>query len=530
MINTRADFKKWAPGCQTRQGLGNNHHGAVSVFRLSSTLIPQARRERCWLGIPSFPSVSGAGIIIGESHETEVGLKNYDVLVVGSGAGAYIVEQALAHELKVAYVDKGPIGGTCLNVGCIPSKMIIYPADRIVEIQNAARLGVRAEVKGVDFAGIMARTREHVRRESGDIAEAISRTPGLDFYNGSGRFVGDHEFAVNGETFRAEKIYLVSGARPHIPPLKGLDEVDFLTNETLLDLESCPESLIIIGGGYIAVEYAHFFAAMGARVTIIQRGPRLLKSEEPEVSALLQRELGRRLSIVTGSEAEECAGAKEGTRIIARNIRTGEKSAFSGERLLIAAGRRSNADLLDVAKTGVKTREDGYIQVNDYLETNHPNIWAFGDAIGREMYRHAANYEAEIAWHNSAHGGHDAVAFEKIPHAVFSWPQIASVGLGEAEAKRGRDVLVGRARYSEVAKGKAMMEEEAFAKLIVEKGKGKILGCHIIGPQAAILIQEVADAMGTVETLTPVLAGIHIHPALSEVIPAAIGNLREPDD
>jgi mycothione reductase len=168
--------------------------------------------------------------------------------------------------------------------------------------------------------------------------------------------------------------------------------------------------------------------------------------------------------------------------------------------------------------------------VNDYLETNQPNIWAFGDAIGREMFRHAANYEAEIAWHNSAHGGHDAVAFEKIPHAVFTSPQIASVGLVEAEAKKGRDILVGVARYYEVAKGKAMMEDDAFAKLIVEKGSGKLLGCHIIGPHAAILIQEIADAMGTLENLTPVLAGIHIHPALSEIIPAAIGNLRDSEE
>jgi mycothione reductase len=455
-------------------------------------------------------------------------LKNYDVLVVGSGAGAYIVEQALAHGLKVAYADKGPIGGTCLNVGCIPSKMIIYPADRIVDIQRADRLGVKAKVTGIDFAGIMARARGHVRRESRQIAEAISRTPGLDFYKGTGRFVGDRVFEVNGETFRAEKIYLVSGARPLIPPIKGLDKIQFLTNETLLDLESCPESLAIVGGGYIAVEYAHFFAAMGARVTIIQRAPRLLKSEEPEISALLERELGRRLTVVTGVEAVEAAADASGVRITVRNVRTGERSAFSADRLLIAAGRRSNADLLDVARTGVKTRDDGYIRVNDYLETSRPNIWAFGDAIGREMYRHAANYEAEIAWHNSAHGGRDAVAFDKIPHAVFTHPQIASVGLGEAQARKSRDVLVGLARYSEVAKGKAMMEEDAFVKLIVEKGTGKILGCHIVGPQAAILIQEVADAMGSLETLTPILAGIHIHPALAEVIPAAIGNLEEP--
>ena len=145
------------------------------------------------------------------------------------------------------------------------------------------------------------------------------------------------------------------------------------------------------------------------------------------------------------------------------------------------------------------------------------------------MYRHAANYEAEIAWHNSAHGGSSAVSFEKIPHPIFTFPQIASVGLGESEARPRHDILIGKALYSEVAKGKAMMEEEAFVKLLVDKGTGKILGCHIIGPEAALLIQEVADAMASTENLTPILAGIHIHPALSEVITTAIGNLWPPD-
>jgi len=408
--------------------------------------------------------------------------------------------------------------------------MVIHPADLIVDIQRASRLGIKATVEGVDFGAVMARARQHVTEARQNIAKAVARTQDLDFYDGTGRFVGDRVFEVNGQTLHAEKIYLASGARPFIPPIPGLDRVDFLTNESLLALGACPRSLIIIGGGYIAVEYAHFFAAMGAKVTVIQRGPRLLTAEEPEVSALLEKELRKRLTVVTGTAAEGAAAGREGIKIAARNILTGEGFSFSAERVLVAAGRLSNADLLDVAKTGVKTRDDGYIQVNDYLETNQANIWAFGDAIGREMFRQAANYEAEIAWHNSAHGGHDAVVFEKIPHAVFTSPQIASIGLGEAEAKKDRDILVGVARYSEVAKGKAMMEDDAFAKLIVEKGSGKLLGCHIIGPHAAILIQEIADAMGTMENLTPLLAGIHIHPALSEIIPAAIGNLQDPEE
>jgi dihydrolipoamide dehydrogenase len=464
-----------------------------------------------------------------EAGKEEAWLKDYDMLVIGSGSGAYVVEEGLAHGLKVAYVDNGPLGGTCLNVGCIPSKMVIYPADRIVEIQQAGKLGVKAEVLSVDFSAIMARAREHVRTARREIFDAIGRTPGLDFYEGTGRFVGDRTLEVNGETIRGEKIYIVSGARPYIPPIAGLDGVDYLTNESLLDLEECPESLIIVGGGYIAVEYAHFFEAMGAEVTVVQRAPRLIMAEEPEIAALLESELRKRLTVLTSAEVVEARPAKKAVRVRTKSPATGAESTLAAQRLLIAAGRVSNADILDVGKTGVETRADGYIKVDEHLATNRPNIWAFGDAIGREMYRHAANYEAEIAWHNSAHGGHDAVAFDKIPHAIFTHPQIAAVGLGEKEASRGHEILVGRARFSDVAKGKAMMEDDAFVKLIVEKRSGKILGCHIIGPEAAVLIQEVADAMGTLENLTPIIAGIHIHPALSEVIPAAIGNLREPD-
>ncbi len=223
-------------------------------------------------------------------------MKNYDVLVIGSGAGAYIVEQALAHGLKVAYVDKGPVGGTCLNVGCIPSKIIIFPADRLMEIREAGKLGIGVEVRSVDFAAIMRRARAHVQEERQNIIDAINRTAELDFFPGTGRFTGDRTLEVNGQTLRADKVFIASGARPDIPPVKGLDRVDFLTNETLLGLDACPRSLVIIGGGYIAVEYAHFFAAMGARVTVLQRAPRLVTDEEPEVSEVLERELGERLA------------------------------------------------------------------------------------------------------------------------------------------------------------------------------------------------------------------------------------------
>jgi len=349
----------------------------------------------------------------------------------------------------------------------------------------------------------------------------------LDFYDGLGSFADDYTLEVEGERIKGRKIFITSGARPLIPPIKGIENVDYLTNENVLDLTRKPESLIIIGGGYIAAEFGHFFASMGTKVTILQRAGRLVRDEEPEVSELLKTKMGKRMDIFTSTEAREVKRGKEEMKVITRDKVSGEEREFSAERILLAAGRKSNADLLKVEKTGVKVDQRGYIAVNDYLETSKVNIWAFGDAIGKKMFRHSANREADLVWHNAIHGERNKVDYDKVPHAVFSYPQVASVGLGEEEARKNHDILVGKAKYSEVAKGEAMMEEDSFAKIIIEKNSGRILGFHVIGPYAPILIQEVINAMSIDGTVRPIINGMHIHPALPEVIQSTLGNLQE---
>ena len=454
-------------------------------------------------------------------------MKNYDVIVIGSGAGSGIVDNALSHGLKVALIDRGPLGGTCLNVGCIPSKMLIFPADRIVEIQEAQKLGIKAEIKDIDFHWVMERTREYVEKNRSAIQTNITKNQGLDYYPETGQFVDDYTMQVGKQKIKGEKIFIVSGARPLIPLIKGIEEIDYLTNDTLFALEEKPKSLIIIGGGYIAAEFAHFFSAMGTNVTIIQRGERLLKEEEPEISDLLERKLKKRMDIHANTEAIEAGKMDTGCTITARDKKSGETVKFHGERVLVAAGRKSNADLLKVENTGVETDEKGYIKVDDFFETSKKNIWAFGDAQGRKMFRHAANREADIVWHNSMHKGQEKLNFLAVPHAVFTYPPIASVGMSEAEAKKEHKILVGKSFYSEVAKGVAMREDESFAKAVIEKGTWRILGFHIIGPYAPILIQEVVDAMATAGTVMPIIGGIRIHPALPEVIIDTLRNLKE---
>lgn len=454
-------------------------------------------------------------------------MKTYDVVVVGSGSGEIIVEKALAQGLKVALIDRGALGGTCLNVGCIPSKMLIVPADRIVDIQDSRKLGVRAEIERVDFKSIMERTRRSVQTSEHQIRQRIRKIKNLEFYGQRARFVNKSTLRVGGQDISGGKIFLASGARPYIPPIKGLRNIPYLTNETVFALNRKPRSLIIIGGGYIAAEFAHFFAAMGTAVTVLQRDLRLVKEEEPEISALLKKKLGERMKVRSGMEAVEAERKGKLIVITARDKDSGQKQEFAAAGVLVAAGRKSNADLLDVEKAGIATDEKNYIRVNEYLETSQKNIWAYGDAIGQKMFRHAANYEAQLVFHNAIHGGKNKMDFLVVPHAVFTSPQIASVGMTEAEARLRHKILVGTAMYSTIAMGESLMDTESFAKAIVEKETLKILGFHMIGPQASLLIQEVVDTMSSDGTILPILRGIHIHPALAEIVVRAFINLKE---
>jgi dihydrolipoamide dehydrogenase len=454
-------------------------------------------------------------------------MKEYDVIVIGSGSGAAIVEQALAHDFSVALIDHGPLGGTCLNVGCIPTKALIYPADRIMDIREAGKLGIESKIEKIDFPAIMERMRKIVREGHGLSLEEMRRIPRLDVYDQSAQFVSPNVLAIGKERIKGEKIYLSSGVRPVIPPVEGLEEAGYLTNETVLGLEERPESLVIIGGGYIAAEYAHFFEAMGTPVVIIQRGERLVKDEEPEISELLKIGLARRMDIRTSTEPVKVVRSAGVLTVVARERKTGLTSEHRAERILVAAGRTPNSDLLKVAAGGIETDARGYIKVNEFFETSRKNIWAFGDAIGRQMFRHTANREADLVWQNSAHGARLTLDFDKVPHAVFTRPQIASVGLTESAAAIRHSITVGRARYTDVARGKAMMEEEGFAKIVLERESWRILGFHIVGPEASVLVQEVVNAMASEGTIGPILRGLHIHPALSEVVQATLSHLEE---
>jgi mycothione reductase len=457
-------------------------------------------------------------------------MEEFDVLVIGSGSGMLVASAAVEAGYKVALVESGKMGGTCINVGCVPSKMLIHPADAIQTIFEANQIGVKATVNQVDFQAIMNRMHELVAHDTGIQIAGVEATNEMKWFKAHGEFISDYTMQVGAHTIKAKVIFIASGARTYIPPIKGIETVDYLTSDTVLELKAQPKSVIIAGGGYIGMEYGHFFSAIGSKTTVIQREDRVLPAEEPEVSDLLKAELGKYVDILTDYDVVEVKmeGVEKAVTIQSRV--DGSMKIITAEAFMVATGRVSNADTLGLERTGVKLDDRGYIQVNENLETSKKHIYAFGDAIGKQMFKHSANYEAGIVWHNSTHDHKAPMDFSATPHGVFTYPQIASVGLRQDEAKKHYNILVGVAYYRDTAMGAAMGSPEGFVKVIVEKETGKILGAHIIGPEATILIQEITNAMVTPPgDYGPIARGMHIHPALNEVVQNAFGALIDPE-
>ena len=451
--------------------------------------------------------------------------KAHDVVVVGAGdVGAAVAFKAAATGRAVALIDKGSVGGTCVNNGCVPSKTLIHAADRICEIREAERLGIRADLSAPDFGGAMDRARAMVANGRQSLQRAIEETGEITFHPHQARFVTSHTLEAGAERISGKTIFIATGSRPALPAIPGLADVPFLTNESVLELDTKPPSLIMLGGGYVGLEYAHFFSAFGTSVVVVERGERLLPSEEPEVSSLLERRLAERLRLILGAAVIEVKQHGAGCTAVVK-LRDGTLEQVRGERLFVAAGRSSNADLLEVEKAGVALDERGYIRVDDRLRTNRRGVYALGDATGKAMFTHAGDKEAEIAWRNASGGPRAAMDFAAVPHAVFTWPQIASVGLTEVQARAGQEVLIGVARYDATVMGRAMAESDGFAKAIVAKATRRILGFHIVGPHASLLIAEVANAVQAKARVEDISGCMHVFPALSDLVTEAFSNL-----
>ncbi len=465
-------------------------------------------------------------------------MDKFDIIIIGAGAGLRVASIAAKNDLQVALVDPGPAGGVCLNTGCTPSKILTRSADVVRAIEDAGAVGVKGEVVGKDFQKIMDRMRSFVEDRRARLEDAIKSLDRITWLRKTATFIGDKELNVGHKILTAPKMLIASGARAAIPPLPGLNEAGYLDHASLLELKRPPQSIIIIGAGYIGCEYGHFFSAMGTEVTILGRSPEVLNREDPEICRIIKGALSGYMNVLTGHEALEIRTGKAGDGIkksvLARNLKDGRVYRFEADEIMVAAGRRSNADIIKPEKSGVMVDDHGWIKTDEHLQTTRSGIWAIGDALGRHMFRHTAKYEADIVSQNMifAKSKEEMVKadYHAVPHAVSTYPAVAGVGLRESEAlAAGYRVLVGRVHYTDMAMGYAMAEENGFIKSVVEVDTGRILGCSIVGSEASSLIQQVAYLMNANnQDISPMMRTEIIHPALSELVVRAFSKLGYP--
>ncbi|HKX82100.1 MAG TPA: dihydrolipoyl dehydrogenase [Nitrososphaera sp.] len=452
-------------------------------------------------------------------------MQDYDLVVIGSGSGLDVANAVAQHGKRVAIIEKDRMGGTCLNRGCIPSKLLIHSADVAETIRTAGAFGIKVDGFSVDFEFIVSRSNRIVDTDSDGIMNAFAEIDNPKLYHGECKFAGEKILKVNGQTIKGQKILIASGTRPKIPQIPGLAASGYITSDEALRLKVQPKVLTILGGGYIAAELAHFFGALGTKVNIIQRRDVLVPSEDDEVSSKFTEIISRKYRCYLGHATESVSKKGGKFRVMAKNS-SGKLAEIESDQLLVAVGRTPNSDTLDLAATGVETDPKGFVKVDQFLETTAKGIFALGDAVGRYLFKHAANHEAQYAYNNIIHDkGKSPVDYTAMPHAVFASPQIAGVGHTEQELKKnGIQYEKAVYPYIKTAMGEAIEDKEGFVKFLATK-QGKILGCHIIGSHASILIHEVLIAMKLGAGMDQIARTIHIHPALSEVVSRAASSL-----
>ncbi|AIF84246.1 pyruvate/2-oxoglutarate dehydrogenase complex, dihydrolipoamide dehydrogenase component [Candidatus Nitrososphaera evergladensis SR1] len=453
-------------------------------------------------------------------------VEKFDLIVVGSGAGLDVANAAAQSRLKVALVEKSKMGGTCLNRGCIPSKLLIHSADVAQTIRTAEQFGIRVEKFSVDFEKIIRRTNGIIDSESDGIRSALSEIDNPRLFPVECRFVGKKEILVGQDhIITAERILLASGTRPMIPKIAGLEKGVYITSDEALRLEKQPRVLTIIGGGYIAAELAHFFGSLGTKINIIQKSDMLLTREDEEVSHKFTEILSKKYNVYLGFDTQLITRRNDKIIVSAKRSKTGEDIEIESDQLLLATGRVPNSDTLALDLAGVGTDSRGYIIVDEFLETNVKGIFALGDAVGKYQFRHSANLEAQYAFNNiiSHPDKKIPVNYTAMPHAIFSSPQVAAAGYTEQELReKGAKYSKSVYPYAQTAMGEAIEDNDGFVKFLVDKNDGKILGCHILGTDASILIHEVLVSMRAGSgTIGDIQRTVHIHPALSEVVSRA---------
>jgi mycothione reductase len=448
-------------------------------------------------------------------------VRHHDLAVIGTGSGNSLIDSRF-DDLDVAMVEHGRFGGTCLNVGCIPTKMYVHPADVAQHVRHAQRYGIDATLDKVRWTDIRDRIFGRIDPiAAGGREYRVERCDNVTVYEGHARFTGPREISVDGaEPFTADRVVVAAGGRPAVPQVIVDSGVPYETSDTVMRIDSVPERLLIVGAGYIGAEFAHVFSALGAEVTIIGRGRTLLRAQDETVAERFTAAVRDRWDVRLEHPVAACTHGVDGVR-----LDLADGSSVTGDLLLVATGRTPNGDRLDLDRAGIAVHDDGRIVVDEFQRTTAEGVWALGDVSSPHALKHVANHEARVVGHNLAHPddlrrtNHHAV-----PWAVFTDPQIAAVGMTEAQVREtGADYAVKVQSYGDVAYGWAMEDTTGFCKVIAERGTGRILGAHVMGPQASTVIQPLVQAMSFGTPARELATGQYwIHPALPEVVENAL--------
>jgi mycothione reductase len=454
-------------------------------------------------------------------------MPHYDLAIIGSGSGNSIVGPDF-DDWQIAVIEESTFGGTCLNVGCIPTKMFVYPADLAEGARNSARLGVDASVSGVRWADIRDRVFGRIDPISaGGRDYRAHGEPNTTLYETHAEFIGPRELRLStGETITADRIVLANGSRATVPDLVTASGAPFHTSDTVMRIDAVPPRVAILGGGFIAAEFAHVFSAFGARTTVIARSSPLLHHLDLDIARRFTDIVSRRWDVRLDTQITELSPAGDGVRMALT-----DGTSLEADLLLVATGRVPNSDRLNLAAAGVKVLEDGRIAVDAYQRTSADNIWALGDVSTEHQLKHVANHEARVVAHNLAHPDELIESDHRfVPAAVFSHPQLATVGLTEEQAiAAGRPYVSTVQGYGGTAYGWAMEDTSSVCKLIADPATGQLLGAHLMGQQASTLIQPLIQAMSFGLGAREMARGQYwIHPALTEVVENALLSLHLP--
>ncbi len=455
-------------------------------------------------------------------------IMKYDAIIIGSGQGGNPLAMQLAGRGEsVAVIESNALGGTCVNTGCTPTKTMVASAQIAYYARNASRWGVHAADVRVDLPAILKRKNDIVLSFRSGWETKFEKQEKLHLYRGRARFIGPKRLQVGEDTLEGNRIFLDTGASPAIPAIPGLDAIPYLTNASIMELAELPEHLLVLGGGYVGLEFGQMFRRFGSKVTVVQSAERILPNEDEDVTAELQKILeSEDIKFFLRARAIK-AEQKNGRVLLTIQTKSGPET-ISGSHLLVATGRTPNTKDLDLEKTGVQTNEKGFIAVNDRLETTAKDIWALGDVTGGPAFTHISYNDYQIIYGNLYEGKDLRTSSRIVPYALYTDPPIGRVGMTEKEARAdGRKLKIGKVPMTHVARALERAETQGFMKLVVDSATDRILGAVILAVEGGELVQILSTLMLAEKPYTLLKGAIYIHPTLAEGFFGLMDSVKE---